>query len=70
MRQPNAMRLHRVAGDVGIVANIGVIEVGNSLLVMVDHLVERLRTLDSSRISTHFGSEQRPGVTTDANELS
>ena len=32
MSQPNTMRLHRMTSDVGIIANIRVVEVRNSLL--------------------------------------
>lgn len=33
MRQPNTMRLHGMASNVGIIANIRVVEVGDSVLV-------------------------------------
>lgn len=36
-----AMRLHRMTGDVGIVAHIGVVEVGNLLVVGGDAIGER-----------------------------
>ena len=36
VRHPDAMGLHRVPRDVGIVANIGVVEVGDLLVAVVD----------------------------------
>lgn len=42
MRQPDSVRLHRMASDVGIVANIGIVEVSNSLLVVSALEVRRI----------------------------
>lgn len=44
--QANAMRLHRMPGDVGVVAHIGVVEVGDLGLVgrceaVAVHVIER-----------------------------
>lgn len=53
MRKPDAMGLHRMAGNVGIVTNVGVVEVGHLLLVIVDDIVERLRALDAGWVGRH-----------------
>jgi hypothetical protein len=41
VRQPYSVRLHRMASDVGIVPNIGIVEVGNPLLATV--VIQRRR---------------------------
>ncbi len=44
------MRLHRMASNVGIIANVGIVEVGDTLLVVAHDLVERPVALDASRV--------------------
>ena len=44
------MGLHGVTGNVGIVANVGIVKVGDPLLVIVDDGIQRLVTRDSGGI--------------------
>ena len=60
MRQPDTMRLHRMAGDVGIIADIRVVEVGDSFLVHAHRAVERMGAVDSRGIGhLRTGMRQR-----------
>lgn len=51
MRQPNSMRFHRMASDIGIVSNIGVVKVCDPLL---GAWTVRRRLIDRSREGGHF----------------
>lgn len=53
--QPDSVRLHRVPRNIGIVPNIRVVEVGDTLLLIARDLVHRPRTLDASIVQAHGG---------------
>lgn len=54
VRQPNAMGLHRMTSNVGIVSHIGVVEVSNSLLTAaVQH-----RSVDGRRVDNGIHPEE------------
>lgn len=61
--KPDTMRLHGVTGHVGVVANVGVVKVGDPFLVIVDDGIQRLVTRDSGRIgeSGRHGWQMLPG---------
>lgn len=54
MRQPDTVRLHGMASDIGIIADIRVVEVGDSLLAHSQRIVEGMGAIDSRGIG-HLG---------------
>jgi len=51
VREPNTVRLHGMPGDIGIVSDVRIVEIGNALLVVVDNLIEGSRAVDARGVA-------------------
>jgi len=60
--EPDPVRLHRMASNVGIVSNVRIVKVGNLLLLRLDKLEQRVRAVDPGWISARRRHRGRSDV--------